>query len=89
MSDDLAQAALDYHRCPKPGKLVICATKPLANQRDLALACSPGVAAACKAIEADPVQATAYTTRGNLVAVSPMAPRCWALGLSGPWRPSR
>ncbi len=48
MSDDLDQSALDYHRYPKPGKLEIKATKPLANQRDLALAYSPGVAAACR-----------------------------------------
>ena len=51
MSDDLHKAALDYHRLPRPGKLEIRATKPLANQRDLALAYSPGVAAACKEIE--------------------------------------
>jgi len=51
MSEDLKQAALDYHRYPRPGKLEIKATKPLANQRDLALAYSPGVAAACREIE--------------------------------------
>ncbi|OQX43284.1 MAG: hypothetical protein B0D86_07785, partial [Candidatus Sedimenticola endophacoides] len=62
MSDDLKQSALDYHRYPKPGKLEIKAIKPLANQRDLALAYSPGVAYACKEIEADPLSAADYTS---------------------------
>src|SRR3546814_14489222 len=57
MAKDLREAALAYHRLPKPGKLEISATKPLANQRDLALAYSPGVAAACDAIVADPAEA--------------------------------
>ena len=61
--------ALDYHEHPKPGKLEIRATKPLANGRDLSLAYSPGVAEACLAIAADPASAARYTTRGNLVAV--------------------
>ena len=69
MDDDLRQAALDYHRLPRPGKLAIEATKPLATQRDLALAYSPGVAAACEEIAADPEAAWLYTARGNLVAV--------------------
>ncbi len=69
MSEDLKQAALYYHRHPKPGKLEIKATKPLANQRDLALAYSPGVSAACEAIQDDPATAADYTSRGNLVAV--------------------
>ena len=56
-SEDLNAAALAYHRLPKPGKLEIKATKPLGNQRDLALAYSPGVAAACEAIAADPLEA--------------------------------
>jgi malate dehydrogenase (oxaloacetate-decarboxylating)(NADP+) len=63
------QAALDYHALPKPGKLEIRATKPLANGRDLARAYSPGVAEASKAIHADPDTASLYTARGNLVAV--------------------
>ena len=63
------QAALDYHQHPKPGKLEIKATKPMANQRDLSLAYSPGVAEACLEIKADPSAAARYTTRGNLVAV--------------------
>jgi malate dehydrogenase (oxaloacetate-decarboxylating)(NADP+) len=69
MSEELKKSALEYHRYPKPGKLEIKATKPLANQRDLALAYSPGVAAACEEIVADPLTAAHYTARGNLVAV--------------------
>jgi malate dehydrogenase (oxaloacetate-decarboxylating)(NADP+) len=69
MPHELRQAALDYHRSPKPGKLEIKATKPMANQRDLALAYSPGVAVACEEIAADPNKAADYTARGNLVAV--------------------
>ena len=68
-SDSLRQAALDYHRLPKPGKLEIRATKPLANGRDLSRAYSPGVAEACLEIKADPDTARDYTSRGNLVAV--------------------
>lgn len=67
--DTLRQAALDYHQFPKPGKLEIRATKPLANGRDLARAYSPGVAEACLEIKADPDTARDYTARGNLVAV--------------------
>jgi malate dehydrogenase (oxaloacetate-decarboxylating)(NADP+) len=63
------QAALDYHRHPRPGKLEVRATKPLANGRDLARAYSPGVAEASTAIRDDPSTAEAYTARGNLVAV--------------------
>ena len=69
MSEDLRDAALDYHLNPKPGKLEIKATKPMANQRDLALAYSPGVAAACEMIGQDPRTVADYTARGNLVAV--------------------
>ena len=65
----LRQAALAYHEFPKPGKLEIRATKPLANGRDLARAYSPGVAEACLEIKADPANASRYTARGNLVAV--------------------
>ncbi|MGR3464934.1 NADP-dependent malic enzyme [Limimaricola sp.] len=68
-SDSLRQAALDYHRLPKPGKLEIRATKPLANGRDLSRAYSPGVAEACLEIKSDPDTARDYTSRGNLVAV--------------------
>jgi malate dehydrogenase (oxaloacetate-decarboxylating)(NADP+) len=67
--DATRHPALDYHEHPRPGKLEIRATKPLANGRDLSLAYSPGVAEACLAIKADPADAARYTTRGNLVAV--------------------
>ncbi|HDY94951.1 MAG: NADP-dependent malic enzyme [Sulfitobacter litoralis] len=66
---NLRQAALDYHAFPKPGKLEVRATKPLANGRDLARAYSPGVAEACLEIKADPTTAALYTTRANLVGV--------------------
>jgi malate dehydrogenase (oxaloacetate-decarboxylating)(NADP+) len=69
MDDDFRKAALDYHRLPRPGKLAIEPTKTMATQRDLALAYSPGVAAACDAIVADPNAAYDYTARGNLVGV--------------------
>ncbi|WP_304617615.1 NADP-dependent malic enzyme [Paracoccus sp. (in: a-proteobacteria)] len=67
--DSARQAALDYHEFPRPGKLEIRATKPLANGRDLSRAYSPGVAEACLEIKADPTNAARYTSRGNLVAV--------------------
>ena len=69
MDEDFRKAALDYHRFPRPGKLAIEATKRMATQRDLSLAYSPGVAAACEAIVADPHAAYDYTARGNLVGV--------------------
>lgn len=69
MTDDLKNAALHYHRSPKAGKIRIQATKPLSNQRDLALAYSPGVAEPCKEITADPLLAANYTSRSNLVGV--------------------
>ncbi len=69
MPDDFRDSSLHYHQFPQPGKLAIKATKPLANQRDLAMAYSPGVAFACEEIAADPAQAAAYTSRGNLVGV--------------------
>ena len=65
----LRRAALEYHEFPTPGKVAIAATKQLVNQRDLALAYSPGVAAACEEIVADPANAYRYTSKGNLVAV--------------------
>ena len=65
----LRQAALEYHENPRPGKLEVRATKPLANGRDLARAYSPGVAEACLEIKEDPMTASRYTARGNLVAV--------------------
>ena len=68
-NDSLRRRALAYHAGPKPGKLEVRATKPLANGRDLSLAYSPGVAEACLEIKADPAHAESYTGRGNLVAV--------------------
>jgi len=65
----LRKAALEYHEFPTPGKISVTPTKPLSNQRDLALAYSPGVAAACEEIVADPANSFRYTARGNLVAV--------------------
>ncbi len=84
LSDDLRTSALAYHRGPKPGKLEIQATKPLGNQHDLALAYSPGVAAACEAIAADPGQAAELTIRQNLVAVISNGSAVLGLGNIGP-----
>jgi malate dehydrogenase (oxaloacetate-decarboxylating)(NADP+) len=84
MDEDFRQAALDYHRLPRPGKLAIEATKRMATQRDLALAYSPGVAAACEAIVADPASARLYTSRGNLVAVITNGTAVLGLGAIGP-----
>src|SRR4051794_19027499 len=67
--DALTRAALDYHRYPTPGKISVLPTKDMTTQRDLALAYSPGVAAACMAIKHDPIEASNLTSRGNLVAV--------------------
>ena len=67
MDDTLRKAALDYHRLPTPGKIAITATKGLVNQRDLALAYSPGVAAACEEIVRNPGEAASLTSRANLV----------------------
>ncbi|MDB5625905.1 MAG: dme, partial [Tardiphaga sp.] len=83
-SEDLSSAALAYHRLPRPGKLEIQAIKPLANQRDLALAYSPGVAAACMAIANDPAEAANLTIRGNLVAVVTNGTAVLGLGNIGP-----
>ena len=84
MSEDLKSGALVYHRLPRPGKLEIQPTKPLGNQRDLALAYSPGVAAACEAIAADPEQAAELTARANLVAVVSNGTAVLGLGDIGP-----
>src|SRR3982074_2170961 len=83
-SEDLHSSALAYHRLPRPGKLEIQAIKPLANQRDLALAYSPGVAAACMAISADPAEAANLTIRANLVAVISNGTAVLGLGDIGP-----
>ena len=84
MTDNLREAALAYHRYPKPGKLEVTATKPLANQHDLALAYSPGVAAACDAIVEDPAEASNLTARANLVAVITNGTAVLGLGAIGP-----
>jgi malate dehydrogenase (oxaloacetate-decarboxylating)(NADP+) len=84
VTQDLRTGALVYHRQPKPGKLEIRATKPLGNQRDLALAYSPGVAAACDAIVADQGQAAELTARQNLVAVITNGTAVLGLGDIGP-----
>ena len=82
--DNARQEALDYHEFPKPGKLEIRATKPLANGRDLSRAYSPGVAEACLEIKADPTTASRYTARGNLVAVVTNGTAVLGLGNIGP-----
>ena len=81
---ELRKAALEYHEFPTPGKVAIAATKQLINQRDLALAYSPGVAAACEEIVADPANAFRYTSRGNLVAVITNGTAVLGLGDIGP-----
>ncbi|MCW1841713.1 NADP-dependent malic enzyme [Prosthecomicrobium hirschii] len=81
---ELEEAALFFHKNPRPGKLEIQATKPLGNQRDLALAYSPGVAAPCLAIAANPATAYDYTGRGNLVAVISNGTAVLGLGNIGP-----
>lgn len=82
--DALKDMALHYHQFPRPGKLQVTATKPLGNQRDLALAYSPGVAFACTAIEENPVEARNLTNRGNLVAVVSNGTAVLGLGAIGP-----
>jgi len=81
---ELRQAALEYHEFPVPGKISIQATKQLVNQRDLALAYSPGVAAACEEIVADPNNAFRYTARGNMVGVITNGTAVLGLGAIGP-----
>jgi malate dehydrogenase (oxaloacetate-decarboxylating)(NADP+) len=81
---ELRRAALEYHEFPTPGKIAIAPTKQLVNQRDLALAYSPGVAAACEEIVADPANAFRYTSRGNLVAVVTNGTAVLGLGDIGP-----
>ncbi|MDO9405301.1 MAG: NADP-dependent malic enzyme [Polaromonas sp.] len=82
--DELRRAALEYHEFPTPGKVAIAATKQLINQRDLALAYSPGVAAPCEEIVKDPNAAYKYTARGNLVAVITNGTAVLGLGDIGP-----
>jgi len=84
MDESFRKAALDYHRLPKPGKIAVTPTKGLVTQRDLALAYSPGVAAACEEIVAEPARATDYTARGNLIGVITNGTAVLGLGAIGP-----
>jgi malate dehydrogenase (oxaloacetate-decarboxylating)(NADP+) len=84
VTDELRENALYYHAEPQPGKLEIKATKALSNQRDLALAYTPGVAAACEAIRENPAEAERLTARGNLVAVVTNGTAVLGLGNIGP-----
>ena len=84
MDEQLRRSALRYHRYPSPGKLSITATKGLTNQRDLALAYSPGVAAACEEIVNEPANADIYTGRANLIGVVTNGTAVLGLGAIGP-----
>ncbi|PWT70366.1 MAG: NADP-dependent malic enzyme [Proteobacteria bacterium] len=84
MEEQLKAAAMEYHRLPTPGKISVVPTKGLINQRDLALAYSPGVAYACKAIEANPALAAELTSRANLVGVVTNGTAVLGLGNIGP-----
>ena len=84
MSDEFREKALEYHRSPTPGKLCIQATVPLTSQGDLALAYSPGVAYACEEIADDPLKASEYTARSNLVGVITNGTAVLGLGAIGP-----
>jgi malate dehydrogenase (oxaloacetate-decarboxylating)(NADP+) len=84
VNDEFDKQALQYHEEPFPGKMAIVATKPLTTQRDLALAYSPGVAAPCMAIARNPLDASRYTSRGNLVAVITNGTAVLGLGHIGP-----
>jgi malate dehydrogenase (oxaloacetate-decarboxylating)(NADP+) len=84
IKEALKKQALDYHEFPTPGKLSITATKQLLNQSDLALAYSPGVAAACEAIVEDPLNVFRFTARGNLVGVISNGTAVLGLGAIGP-----
>jgi malate dehydrogenase (oxaloacetate-decarboxylating)(NADP+) len=84
VDEQLKQNALEYHRLPRPGKISILPTKQLTNQRDLGLAYSPGVAAACEEIVRDPAQAMHLTARANLIAVITNGTAVLGLGAIGP-----
>ena len=84
LAEDRTKAALDYHEFPTPGKLSVTATKQLLTQSDLALAYSPGVAAACEAIVHDPLNVFRFTARGNLVGVISNGTAVLGLGAIGP-----
>src|SRR4026207_2382482 len=84
LRQQLRTAALEYHEGPRPGKVSVTPTKQLTNQRDLALAYSPGVAAACEEIKRDPATAVLYTSRANLIAVITHGTAVLGLGAIGP-----
>ncbi|MGH8736449.1 MAG: NADP-dependent malic enzyme, partial [Burkholderiales bacterium] len=84
MDEQLKKSALEYHRLPRPGKISILPTKQLTNQRDLALAYTPGVAAACLEIQRDPAQAVNLTSRANLIGVVTNGTAVLGLGAIGP-----
>src|SRR6266581_1893306 len=84
MEDPLRRSALEYHRRPPPGKISVTPTKGLVNQRDLALAYTPGVAAACEEIVRDPAEARNMTSRGNLIGVVTNGTAVLGLGAIGP-----
>ena len=84
LKEDRKQAALDYHEFPTPGKVSVTPTKPLSGQNDLALAYSPGVAAACNAIVENPLNVFRFTSRGNLVCVITNGTAVLGLGAIGP-----
>ncbi len=84
MEDQLKKNALEYHRLPRPGKISILPTKQLTNQRDLALAYTPGVASACNEIVRDPREAVNLTARGNLIGVVTNGTAVLGLGNIGP-----
>ncbi|HTO45464.1 MAG TPA: NADP-dependent malic enzyme [Burkholderiales bacterium] len=84
MDDPFRKAALDYHRLPRPGKISVTPTKNLITQQDLALAYTPGVAAACEEIAADPARTRDYTARGNLIGVITNGTAVLGLGAIGP-----
>src|SRR3954462_6059323 len=84
MDEQLRKSALDYHRLPTPGKIAVTPTKGLLNQHDLSLAYTPGVAAACELIVADPAEARNMTARGNLVGVITNGTAVLGLGDIGP-----
>src|ERR1700691_427202 len=84
MADDIPDSALKYHPLRPPGRIAVVATKPLGTQQDLALAYTPGVAAASLAIAADPAEAASLTARANLVAVVTNGTAVLGLGAIGP-----
>ena len=84
MDEQFERAAIEYHSYPTPGKISVVPTKGMTNQRDLALASSPGVAVACEAIAANPDEARNLTSRGNLVAVVTNGTAVLGLGNIGP-----